>query len=209
MDWLHRIAHPGTVEAPAPAKAPPEAAESAAPGVTALLQRVSEDRSHSVLDLGPAVDATLQVYSRFARWIRFADLLGEGGWTRAGEQVGGFSRSLPANAEHPYDLIFAWDVLDRLFPEDRPHLMEALAPLAAPGAHMHLVLRAEDSLARPLRFTLTDTNRLRFEPITAAPLPRSRPLPAELMRVLAPFQVVHAFTLRAGLREYVAVKPAS
>jgi hypothetical protein len=33
-----------------------------------------------------------------------------------------------------------------------------------------------------------------------------RLLPAQVERVLAPFKVVRAFTLKGGLREYVAVR---
>ncbi len=111
-------------------------------------------------------------------------------------------------AVESYDLIFAWDALDRLFAEDRPRLIESLALLTAPGARLHLITRgSDDTLARPLRFTLVDLNRLRYESTAGAPLPKPRLLPAELMKLLAPFHVIHAFTLRSGLREYVARRP--
>ncbi len=76
----------------------------------------------------------------------------------------------------------------------------------APDARLHLVVRADDTLARPLRFTLLDVNKFRYEPTVAAPLPRPRLLPAEIARLLAPFHVVHAYTLKNGLREYVAAR---
>ena len=63
-------------------------------------------------------------------------------------------------------------MLDRLFPEDRPRLVARLAELTAPGSRLHLVARADEAMARPLRFTLVDVNRIRFEPRVAAPLPR-------------------------------------
>lgn len=209
MDWLRGSGRTGsTAAAPSePAAAP---AEGAAPGVAALVDGVSQDRSHSVLDLGPAVNANLTVYSRFARWVRFADVLGEGGLPRAGAGAPiGALASIPAQPDHPYDLVFAWDALDRLFPEDRPRLIQRLAELTAPGARLHLIVRADDALGRPLRFTLVDLNRIRYESTAGAPLPRPRLLPAELMKLLTPFQVLHAFTLRSGLREYVALRPAT
>ena len=206
MDWRRGIGRAPASAAPAPSEAGAEPVEGAAPGVAALLDGVSEDRSHAVLDLGPAADLSLRVYSRFARWVRFADLLGEGGWSRAGGSAAGLLRSLPAQPECPYDLVFAWDVLDRLFPEDRRHLVECLAKLTAPNARLHAVVRPEDPLARPLRFTLLDVNRVRYEPIVAVPLPRPPLLPAEVTKLLAPFRVVHAFTLKSGLREYVAAR---
>jgi hypothetical protein len=209
VNWLRRIARPPPAAPEAPASPAPEAVEGAAPGVTALLSGVRADRSHAVLDLGPAADSNLRVYGRFARWIRFADLLGESGWPRSGRSAGGLVGRIPAQPENPYDLVFAWDALDRLFPEDRPRLVERLAELSTPDARLHLVVRADDAPDHSLRFTLLDVNRIRYAPMASAPLPRPRLLPAELMKLLLPFQVVHAFTLRSGLREYVAVRSES
>ena len=205
VDWLRAS---GRAASTAAAPSEPVAApmEGAAPGVAALVDGVSQDRSHSVLDLGPAINLNLTIYSRFARWVRFADVLGESGWTHGGGGSGPLSH-IPLQPEHPYDLVFAWDALDRLFPEDRPRLVESLATLTAPGTRLHLITRADEALARPLRFTLVDTNRIRYEGTSGASLPRPRLLPAELMKLLPPFQVQHAFTLRSGLREYVAVRP--
>ncbi len=183
-----------------------ERGEGAAPGVAALLDGVKEDRSHSVLDLGPAVERNLRLYARFARWVRFADLLGEGGWARAGGSAAELTRFLPAQPEHPYDLIFAWDIVDRLFPEHRLTLVARLAELTAPRARLHLVVRSEEASARALRFTLLDLNRIRFEPLPMPPTPRPRLLPADVTKALAPFKVLHAYTLRSGMREYVAMR---
>jgi hypothetical protein len=185
--------------------AQPEPTEGAAPGVAAVLEGVSEDRAHAVLDLGPATDQSLRVYGRFARWIRFADLLGEAWWPQAEGSAAGLQ--LP-QLDRPYDLVFAWDILDRLFPEDRPQLVRWLAEITAPGAHVHVVVRAsEDAIAYPLRFTLVDVGHIRYETTGKARLPLYRLLPAEVAKVLAPLQVVRAFTLRNALREYVAVRP--
>lgn len=208
MDWLRGTGRPPASVTPSRNEVS-EAVEGAAPGVAGLLDGVSEDRSHAVLDLGAATDVSLRVYARFARWIRFADLFGEGGWPRTEGTVADLLGSIPAQPQHAYDLVFAWDALDRLFPEDRPRLVSRLAELTAPGARLHLMVRSEDGAARPLRFTLLDVNRIRYEPGLAGPLPRPRLLPAELTRLLQPFRVAHAFTLKSGLREYVAVRSVS
>ncbi len=205
MDWLRRVGRPPAPAGPGPEEAAPEGVEGAAPGIAALLDGVSEDRSHAVLDLGRASDRSLRVYSRFARWIRFADLLGDGGWARAEGSALGLLRMVPRQPERPYDLIFGWDVLDRLFPEDRPRLVESLVELTGPDARLHVVVHGEDSEAVPLRFTLLDVDRIRYEPGGTGRLPRPRILPADVTAVLSPFRVVRGFTLRTGLREYVAV----
>lgn len=185
----------------------PERFEGAAPGVAALLEGVSEDRTHAVLDLGPAANRSLEVYGRYARWVRFADLLGEGWRSRGQGSAAGLLKTVLPRPERPYDLVFAWDILDRLFPEDRPHLVEWLAGITAPDARHHVLVRGSDeAVMRPLRFTLLGTDRIEYEPTSTAMLPPSRLRPAEVARVLAPLHVVHAFTLKTGFREYVAVR---
>jgi hypothetical protein len=206
VNWLRRTRSAPPPEAPA-AEVEPEGLEGPSPGVAALLEGVSEDRTHAVLDLGPASDRSLRVYSRYARWVRFADLLGEAWRPRAhGSSAGLLTTPLPT-PERPYDLVFVWDILDRLFPDDRPHLVEWLAGVTAPNARHHVLVRASyDTAMRPLRFSLLDTDRIQYEPTSTAMLPPSRLLPSDIARVLAPLQVAHAFTLRAGFREYVAVR---
>jgi hypothetical protein len=172
--------------------------------LAAVLDRVSEDRSHAVLDLGPAADSSLRVYSRFARWVRFADLLGgpvpPGGWAAA-------LNALPSHPERPYDLVFAWNVLDRVDPAERPILVKRLTDITAPDARLYVAVEAsEHGESHPLRFALLDVDRMRYEP--TGPMRPTWPQlrPAEVERLLIPFKVVRAFTSKVGLREYVAVR---
>lgn len=207
MDWLRRIGRSPSPEAPTPPEPLPEPVEGAAPGVAAVLKGVSAGGNHSVIDLGPASDRSLQVYSRFARWIRFADVLGEAWRPRAPAPAAGLLREAVPQPSRPYDLVFAWDILDRLFPQYRPQLAEWMLDVTAPDARLHIIVRtSEDVPMQPMRFVLLDTDRIRYEPTSTAKLPPSRLLPADVARVLAPLQVVHAFTLKTGFREYVAVR---
>ena len=50
---------------------------------------------------------------------------------------------------------------------------------------------------------------MRYEPAGAPRPARSPLLPAEVERLLAPFHVVRAFTLKGGLREYLGVRGSS
>ena len=171
-----------------------------------MLKGFSEDRTHAALDLGPATDQSLRVYGRFARWIRFADLLGDA-WPQAGGATPTLLHSSLPRSERPYDLVFAWDILDRLLRDDLPHLVQWLADSTVAQARLHLLVRAsEHALMTPVRFTLLGVDRIRYEPTGSARLPPSRLLPADVARVLAPFHVAHAFTLKTGFREYVAIR---
>lgn len=200
MNWLRRIGTEPEPIVPTPAKPVREQVEKVAPGITALLDGLAEDRSHSVLDLGPAASSSLEVYARFARWIRFADLPvgGAGGaWLTALAEI-------PPHVERPYDLILAWNLLDRVAPEERSEMAARLAEIAAPDARMYVVIDTSGE-ASPRNFALVDAERMRYEPgATRTPWPAL--LPAEVERLLAPFVVTRAFTSKVGLREYVAVR---
>jgi hypothetical protein len=205
MDWLRRTGRAPTPDATAPGEPPSAAIERTTPGVASLLEGVSADRSHAVLDLGAATDSSLQVYGRFARWVRFADLSATADST---EEWAAAVDALPPQPQRPYDLVFAWDVLDRIPPPERPRLIQRLVEISAPDARLFVVVDSSGSATSPpLRFTLLDTDRMRFEP--AGPARPTWPplLPAEVERLIAPFQVRHAFTSQVGLREYVAVRP--
>jgi hypothetical protein len=204
VDWLRRITRHPPDDAAAPVEPLPQPVERSSPGVAAVLDRVSEDRSHAVLDLGPAADSSLRVYSRFARWVRFADLLAgpapQGGWAAALDAV-------PSHAERPYDLIFAWNVLDRLDPDDRPLLVKRLTEIAAPDARLYVVVEATElGESHPLRFALLDVDRMRYEPTGPSRPTWPQLRPAEVERLLLPFKVTRAFTSKVGLREYVAMR---
>ena len=207
MDWLRRTGRVTPLETTAQPESKPDQTEGAAPGVAVMLGELSEDRSHAIVDLGPATGESLGVYSRYARWVRFADVLGEAWRPREQRSVAGLLQQIPANPQRPYDFVFAWDILDRLFAGDRPRLVEWVADVTAPGARLHVLVRtSENAPMQPLRFSLLGTDRLRFEPTSPARLPPSKLLPADVAKLLAPLQVVNAFTLKTGFREYVAVR---
>lgn len=211
MSWLGRFrqtpAHGQRFAAEEPEKPQeslPPPLERAAPGVAALFDGLSADRSHAVLDLGPAAESQLEFYGRFARRIRFADLITE---PPHGPEWAAALRALPPHPDRPYDLVLAWNILDRIWPEERPPLVRRLAELTAPGARLYAAVNASgEPVAPPLRFTLLALDRIRQEAM-GPPRPTHEPLlPAQLERLLAPFEVVRAFTLRGGLREYFAVR---
>jgi len=203
VDWLTRVGPPTTgsdVRAPEARKGE----ERSTRGVAALLDGVHEDRSHSVLDLGTAAGSSLQLYGRFAQRVRFADILSHVPSIHGGPNL---VDALPPQPEAPYDLLFAWDILDCLFPYERPRLIQRLAEISSIDARLHVIVDTSDSeIRQALRFTLLASGRMLCEPTGANQPSRGRMLPAEVEKILLPFQVVRAFTLKGGLREYVAVR---
>jgi len=202
VDWLRRIRRTSSPEPTAQAPI-----ERAAPGVAALFAGLSEDGSHAVLDFGAAAETSLRLYSGFARRIRFADLLTD---PPHGEAWAATLRALPPHPDQPYDIVLAWNILDRLAPEERPSLVERLTQLTTPGARLYVVVDASDEPStQPVRFTLLDVNRVGQQAVGPPHPPQTQLLPAEVERLLDPFRVVHGFTLKLGLREYVAVRGES
>lgn len=204
MNWLSRIrsgSPPPSPDREEQNGSPPPTAR-AAPGVAALFEGLPRDGSHTVLDLGPSAEAHLRVYGPFARQVRFADLLTS---PPHGQAWSAALNALPPHPERPYDVVLAWNLLDRIWPEERPPLVARLAELTAPGARLYTLVRTSAEPTEPRhRFILVDVDRMHDE-ATGAPLPTHAPLlPAEVERLLRPFEVVRAFTLRSGMREYVA-----
>lgn len=212
MKWLRRLRPREGNEGSGPGENHPNAAgvrpspvEAASPGIAALVDELRQNTDYSVLDLGQASDETLRAYGTFSRWVRFAGLAGGGPAPGSRTEL---AARLPA-PDHPYDLVFAWDVLDRMPPEARPRLVERLADVTAAGALLHVVVAApERETIHPLRFTLLEVGRMRYERVGPAGPGWPRLLPAEVERLLEPFEVTRRFNLKGGLKEYVAARRA-
>lgn len=178
--------------------------DRAAPGIAALFHEIPPGEKLALLDLGHATESHLNLFGRYSRRVRFAGLLPRPplaeGWAEA-------IAALPADPERPYDLVLVWDLLDRVGPEARPRLIRRLAELTAPGARLYLVVDQSDGpTIDMLRFTLLDLEHVRQQ-VVGPPLPSyGHLLPAQLERLLRPFEIVRGYALRGGQREYVAVR---
>lgn len=180
----------------------PERIERRSAGGAALFEGVEPDRSHSILDLGQATNSSLQFYSRYARWIRFADLLAP---EMTQEEVAESLAAIPRHQDRPYDLVIAWDLLDRVEPARRAAVMERLAAVSSKHARLFLVVDSPREGSRPpLRFGFESTDRIWSEVAEGRATAWPPPLPAEVESLVAPFQVARAYTTRIGMREYVA-----
>jgi hypothetical protein len=104
-------------------------------------------------------------------------------------------------------VVLAWDVLERLDPAGRSAFMARLVEVTAPRARLYAIAGGEGPQgAVPLSFTLVDRERVVERPAGVTREGHKPLLPAQMERVLAPFEVASAFMLRTGAREYVALK---
>lgn len=208
MDWLSRIRDlfspaEKPTEDPEPDRGP---VERSAPGIRAMFERLSEEDNCAVLDLGSAAGQSLQILRRFAGRVRFADLLA----VRAEQGFPAALEALPSDPERPFDLIFTWNALDRLRPRERDLLMERLSEISAPDARLHTIVGTADTPHSddgeiPYRFGLLGVDRIRYELSGRTEPYREELLPADVEELLDPFTVSRGYTLKSGLREYVAV----
>jgi hypothetical protein len=136
--------------------------------------------------------------------VRFADLLTA---PPSGTSWDSALRNIPRFPDQPYDLVVAWNLLDRMAPGQRHLFVERLLDLTSPQAHLYVVVDTSgDRATCPLRFSLLGEDRVRQEPTGPSQPAWPQILPAEMERLLEPFRVVQAFVLRLGMREYVAVR---
>lgn len=207
MGWLDRIAG----EAPQAAEVPPEGEavepdrgeERTSLGLKELFDGVVSDDAHSVLDLGRAAASSFTVFGRYARRIRFADLLRD---ERRPDLSAAMAASVPVQPDHPYDLILAWDLLDRIDAGERGMVVRRLAELSAPRARIHVLVNASDRpLIQRYQYAVVALDKVRQELDGPERPVGDRMLPAEVERLLDPWEVVRAFSSRSGMREYVGV----
>jgi hypothetical protein len=162
------------------------------------------DGSHSILDLGEGGNKQMEVLAPYARIIRFVGLVP--GDDPAADQPAD-PATLPVHPDHPYDVVLAWGILDRLTPPERVALIERLAEITAPGALLYAwVSSASADTMRHVRSTMLSVDRVEEE-LVGSPRAAGAPLlPAHVERLLTPWVVSQAFSLRVGKREYVARK---
>ena len=206
MGWLDRIrARAAAVTAPVERdEGASSAIERASPGLAALFGAMKDDGHHSILDLGDANPKHLSVLSPYARQIRFAGLVPT---PPAGDALRVAIEALPANPEHPYDIVFAWDLLDRLDSRARKTLLQRILEITGPRARLYASVDTSGAATiQPSRWTLVSVDRISQEPVGPRAPAEPALLPAQAERLLEPFKVTHAFSLRVGAREYVAAR---
>lgn len=206
--WIERLRSrtPAEVERPdSEEETTPAPVERSSPGLGALFGLLKEDGRHAILDLGPASDRHLRFLGRYARQIRFAGLVPE---PPRGEALLSAIGALAPQPGHSYDVVLAWNVLDRLDRAEREALIGRLAAFTAPGGRLYAAVDASGApTVRPVRSAIIDVDRVEHHVVGPPEPARPQLLPAHMERLLSPFEITHAFMLRVGLREYVAMKP--
>ena len=201
---------PSLVPQEATPAATPSPAVHASPGFAALFTAAPSVHLARILDLGPAVGENLAFYGRFARTVRFVDMLRDeiGGGPAARRNVASLLDGCLKAGDGPYDLVLAWDLLNYLEHDAGRDLIERLEGCTRVGTRLFAMISSGHTMpARPQRFTIVDAQRLAYRETGGGVCASPELAPAEVGRLLAPFRVERSVVLSHGVREYVAVRP--
>jgi hypothetical protein len=188
-------------------EAPPRAEIHRSPGFEAILSELTRRDAIRVLDFGPAVPENIEFYSGFATRVQVIDGFRD---TPDAASAVGILKDLARRHTGSFHLVLLWDSLNYLASARAGEVVAAIVPLCRPEARCMAMVATSDTMpASPRRYRVVDASHLSYEESTTEVLGAPQMPPAVVERVLAGFSIEHAFVLRNGIREYVAVRNAA
>jgi hypothetical protein len=179
-------------------------------GLNALLDSVRSDRSYSILDLGPALEANVRFWSQFSCRLHIQDFYrGYREWKaaaapQAGSAEARFSLLLPFAEGTVFDIILAWDIFNYFDLRELKALVQRLSRWCRPGTRFFALISSVPNIsASPMIFRIINREKLFCETPTPHTRPCPRHEPRDIIKLMVPFQVSSSFLMRQGIREYV------
>ena len=174
------------------------------PGLEAVLEGLSREGAIRILDLGPAVSENVDFFTAFASRIQIVDALRE---SQGAGLANAVLRELGPASEGGFHLVLLWNCLDYLSPAVGAALVESIVPLCRPDARCLAMVAASDTMpAAPTRYRIVDGSHLNYDRSTTEMMGAPQMTPAAVQELLGGFSIEHAFVLRNGVREYVAIR---
>jgi hypothetical protein len=193
-----------------PREAQPSPASFTSLGLKALLDQMRDDRTYSILDLGPALQGNVRFWSRFSCRLQIQDFhRGYREWKAAAgpEQASdeaALAALLPFGDDTVFDIILAWDLFNYFDPRPLEALIRRLSRWCRPGTKLFaLVSDLPNIPASPMMFKIIDRERLISEIAVPETRPCPRHQPRDIARLMAGFTVSCSFLLRRGIQEYI------
>lgn len=178
--------------------------------LNALVQHLREGRKYQILDLGPAVGANIEFFSRFRCRLFIEDLFDtlnsfdylspEDGFSY--ESV--FSYLLPYLRSRKFDCILAWDLFNYLDRDVLAHLTEHLIRHCRRGTLLFCQIATHRHIPElPHRFRILDEETVEYVAQSSVMREAPRYETGDLTRILPGFRIMNSFFLRNGYREYL------
>ena len=179
-------------------------------GLGTVLHELERRRRSRVLDLGPALGASVEFLAAYSVQLFIADLY-RSVRSSTGQLPPDAPRlrrvleeQLPLPDEGPYDLILAWDLLNYFATDQLETLGRHLGTLCRPGGQLFALVATRGSISdRPMNFEILGPATLRYGVTAAAERPSPSYRETGLERLLDDFAVQTSYLLRNGMQEYV------
>jgi hypothetical protein len=179
-------------------------------GLKALLDRVRDDRSYSILDLGPALERNVRFWSKFSCRLHIHDFYRSYRERKAAVVPGGeseeaaFSALLPFSDETFFDIILAWDLFNYLDLRELEAFVRRLNRWCRRGTRLFAMISSLPNIpASPTIFRILNREQMIYEIPTRDTRPCPRHQPRDIVRLMTRFTVSSSFLLHHGIREYV------
>jgi hypothetical protein len=179
-------------------------------GLNALLDPVRDDRSYSILDLGPALEANVRFWSQFSCRLHIRDFYRSYQEWKAAvvpeerSEEAAFSALLPFSDETVFDIILAWDLFNYLDLRELEALVQRLSRWCRPGTRLFALISSLPNISvSPTMFRILSREQMIYEIPTQDTRPCPRHQPRDITRLMARFTVSSAFLSHHGIREYV------
>jgi hypothetical protein len=181
-------------------------------GLDALIDTIRDDRSYSILDLGPALKDNVRFWSQFSCWLHIQDFYRsyqewkpeEAVEPKEGSEEKAFSALLAFNDETVFDIILAWDLFNYFDLRELHVLVRRLSRWSRPGTRLFaLISSLPDISVSPTLFKILNREQMIHEIPAQETRPCPRHQPRDIARVMGRFTVSCSFLLRHGIQEYV------
>jgi hypothetical protein len=179
-------------------------------GLQALLERVQDDRSITILDLGPALEANVRFWSEFSCSLHIHDFYRSFRERRAavgpaeGFEEAAFSALLAFSADTVFDLILAWDLFNYFDLRELEAFIQSLSRWCRRGTRLFALISSLPKIsASPLMFRILGREQMAYEMPTRLTRPCPRHSPRDVARLMGRFIVSRSFLSRHGIQEYV------
>jgi hypothetical protein len=194
--------------------APPETQVSRAVhkslGLNALLSPVRGDRSYSILDLGPALEANVRFWAQFSCRLHINDFYRSYREWKAAvvpeeeSEEAAFSALLQFSDETAFDIILVWDIFNYFDLRELEALVQRLSRWCRPGTRLFALISSLPTIsASPTIFRILNREQIIYEIPTQDTRPCPRHQPRDIARLMAQFTVSSSFLLHRGIQEYV------
>lgn len=179
-------------------------------GLNALLDTVRDDRSYSILDLGPALEENVRFWSQFYCKLHIQDFYRsylERKIPAVPEEESkeeAFSELLRFSDETVFDIILVWDLFNYFDLRELKVFVKRLSYWCRRGTRIFALISSLPNISEsPTKFRILNREQMIHEIPTQETRPCPRHQPRDIAKLMARFTISCSFLLRHGIQEYV------